>query len=283
MKLTKYEDDLQRQLNSAGSGDEVQYTERFAMSGYDFIITAGHGFLVVPNDSPDYLLAKKIVKYGHKGLFAIYLEEDDEMPKFLEAAGMAHPTRESIKKIKLTNEDISKYATEDELYLLEAAEAQEKQPLLEGTQVGKKLLSWDESKILQAEADDMRVNWKDRGLEGEPTEAEINDMLSHEPLDWAWEDFAEDLNEILKKKNPEGYWKAEVKNFGWRELSGSKTLYAKDAQHFLTQILPDTNNTFHIYNYGKGLAINNFHHDSPTGREWYYVTPIAKSTHERGR
>jgi hypothetical protein len=184
--------------------------------------------------------------------------------------------------MKLTQKDISKYATEDELYLLEAAEAEGKNILLEEVKVGKKLLSWDESQILQDEADDMKENWEDRGFDQEPTDDEINNMISHEPLDWYWDDFAEALDEILKKKNPEGYWKAEVKNFGWRELSGAKTFHAENAQQFLTRILPDTQNTFHIYNYGKGLAINNFHHDSPTGREWYYVTPIAKSTHEKG-
>jgi hypothetical protein len=92
--------------------------------------------------------------------------------------------------MKLTQKDISKYATEDELYLLEAAEAEGKNILLEEVKVGKKLLSWDESQILQDEADDMKENWEDRGFDQEPTDDEINNMISHEPLDWYWDDFA---------------------------------------------------------------------------------------------
>jgi len=111
-----HEKELQKLL---GEDDEVQYTERFAMSGYDFIITAGHGFLVVPIDSPDWTLAKEIVKYGYKGELGVYLEEDDEVPTFLKAIKKL-PESTNKKKIKLTQEDISKYATEPELYLLEA-------------------------------------------------------------------------------------------------------------------------------------------------------------------
>jgi len=106
--MTGYEKDLQRQLKKSGSDDEVQFTERFAKSGYDFIITAGHGFLVVPYDSPDIGLAKKIVKYGYEGAHAIYLEEDGEAPEFLSQCGMIHPAVE----------DIYKYGTKDEIVFL---------------------------------------------------------------------------------------------------------------------------------------------------------------------
>jgi len=63
-------------------------------------------------------------------------------------------------------------------------------------------------------------------------------------------------------------------NFGWREIGGHKLMSTDDGTDFLLQILPDTDCTFYIYAYGDdGLKINNFHHDSPTGREWYYALP----------
>jgi len=49
---------------------------------WDFITTAGHGYLVVPKTSMYYNLACKIVEYGFKGSFAVYLEEDCEIGEF---------------------------------------------------------------------------------------------------------------------------------------------------------------------------------------------------------
>lgn len=72
-----YEQELQR----LKSWDEVQYTTR--VKGYDFITTAGHGYLVVPKGNAYYWLASKIVSYGFKGRQAIYLEEDCEASEFL--------------------------------------------------------------------------------------------------------------------------------------------------------------------------------------------------------
>lgn len=42
----------------------------------------------------------------------------------------------------------------------------------------------------------------------------------------------------------------------------------------------DCDCTFSIYNYGRGLAIQNFHHDSPMG-EWYYILPCSEKTYEQ--
>jgi len=128
-----HERDLQRQLKRSGSDDEVQSTERFAKSGYDFINTAGHGFLVIPIDSPDYMLAKKIVKYGYIGELGIYLEEDDEAPEFLRQVKKFNlddfilPTnldfddsevRKKMNMHGLLPEDILKYGTKDEIKIL---------------------------------------------------------------------------------------------------------------------------------------------------------------------
>lgn len=92
--------------------------------------------------------------------------------------------------------------------------------------------------------------------------------------DFAWEDLLTELQTLLNEKNPEGYWFAKVVNFGWRNMNGHQEFQTTDARTFLRKILPDTDCHFNIFDYKKnGLAIQNYHHDSPTGKEWYYITP----------
>ena len=78
--MTKHE----KELSYIRPADEMQGQERIAGTNYDFITTAGHGYLVVPNDDINYGIAKKIVSYGYTGKLAIYLEEDCETGEFLE-------------------------------------------------------------------------------------------------------------------------------------------------------------------------------------------------------
>lgn len=96
-----------------------------------------------------------------------------------------------------------------------------------------------------------------------------------------WDDLNEYLTEKIKEKNPDGYWRADMSNFGWRGVSGSQYFEATDGKKLLEKILPDTDCTFYIYDFGKdGLAINNFHHDSPMGKEWYYIVPVSHAEFE---
>ena len=93
----------------------------------------------------------------------------------------------------------------------------------------------------------------------------------------SWDDICDELSAYIQARNPSGLWHAEVENFGWQKLSGTKDFEARNGRLFLNAILPQTDCTFKVYQYGrKGLAINNFHHDSPTGDEWYYVTAARK-------
>jgi hypothetical protein len=92
--------------------------------------------------------------------------------------------------------------------------------------------------------------------------------------DLAWEDTTDYLTEILKDKNPSGKWHVEVENFGWRKMSGSADIVAKDGREFLQKILPETDCYFKIYEHGDvSLIINNAHHDSPDWSEHYYAVP----------
>ena len=69
-------------------------------------------------------------------------------------------------------------------------------------------------------------------------------------------------------------WIAKVENFGWDNRSGSLEFNADTGASLISTVLPDTACNFKIYEYGKnGLAIDNAHHDSPMGGEWYYIVP----------
>lgn len=94
--------------------------------------------------------------------------------------------------------------------------------------------------------------------------------------EFAFDELCAALTDTMKRLNPSGRWTAEVKNFGWRKLNGSKDVFkASTGRELLNAVLPKTDCSFKIYSYGKnGLAINNAHHDSPTWDEWYYITPV---------
>jgi hypothetical protein len=76
-RLTRYE----RELAKLKDWDEVQ--ETVPVNDMDFIITAGHGYLVVPKSHPRYKEARAICTFGFKGTLAVYLEEDCEARAFL--------------------------------------------------------------------------------------------------------------------------------------------------------------------------------------------------------
>jgi hypothetical protein len=97
--------------------------------------------------------------------------------------------------------------------------------------------------------------------------------------DFEWEDVGYFLTELMNKKNPSGFWKATVNNFGWRNLDGYKFFEAATGHELLQNILPDTECTFNIANFRNGILIQNYHHDSPTGNEKYYILPVAESTY----
>lgn len=145
---------------------------------------------------------------------------------------------------------------------------------------GRLIAAWDSSEMFENEIKYHLENREDEIKEGTITEQEIRTQVynDHDLLSNEWDWFMEHLSEIIVKKNPDGYWKAVVNNFGWRSLDGHKFLHANNCKELLREILPNTDCTFRIFNYGKGIAIQNFHHDSPCGREWYYITPCSYST-----
>ena len=88
-----------------------------------------------------------------------------------------------------------------------------------------------------------------------------------------YDNFKEELGELLKTKNPAGDWHIRGEFLGWDNRSGSKIIRLNnpnDSNEFLSELLPDADITLKIYhNTRYGLTIKCYHHDSPTG-EYYY-------------
>lgn len=93
----------------------------------------------------------------------------------------------------------------------------------------------------------------------------------------SWDDMIMELSNILDDLRGGGFWKATVENFGWRKMNGVKYFEAHNAGDFLRELLPNTECTFYVFKYKKGLKIRNYHHDSPTGDEVYTVLPIDEN------
>ena len=101
-----------------------------------------------------------------------------------------------------------------------------------------------------------------------------------EDVEFEFEYFLEELDELIKEINPEGYCYCKVSNFGWRNLSGYSYLEFDTAREMLSKVLPNTDCSFNIYKDGNVLKIQNYHHDSPTGNEWYELKPISQDEFE---
>lgn len=76
----------QKELADMRPYDEV-YSYEPVGRGYNFIDTAGHGYLVVPKTDIFADIAKKICAYGYIGQLAYYLEEDCEYSEFMRQVG----------------------------------------------------------------------------------------------------------------------------------------------------------------------------------------------------
>ncbi len=94
--------------------------------------------------------------------------------------------------------------------------------------------------------------------------------------DFEWEDLTSDLTHYMKKVNPKTGWKAVVTCFGWRGVDGYKYFHADNGSQLLSNILPNTDCHFKVFKSGRKIQIQNFHHDSPVGKEWYTITPYNK-------
>ena len=96
-----------------------------------------------------------------------------------------------------------------------------------------------------------------------------------------WEDLTSMITTQMNKINPGGYWKARVKNFGWRSQDGETEVFkAMNGADLLSHVLPKTECSFKIYKLKNGFKIDNAHHDKPMGGEIYMIT---KARSESGK
>lgn len=142
----------------------------------------------------------------------------------------------------------------------------------------KLLGSWDVTEIAEHRIKYLMEFDEHRGK----TEKELYQYVYEDHDFWIdeWNDFLRFFTDHMNERNPDNLdWKATVNGFGWRKRDGYKEPFdAPDGKTLLQEILPDTDNTFWIYEYEedgiKGFAINNCHHDSPIkGKEWYFIIP----------
>ena len=76
-----------QELETLKPHDPVQFSS-MTKYGLEFITTAGHGYMVVPQEHEYYPQALRLCEYGFSGDIAVYLEEDCEVPKFLSEVGL---------------------------------------------------------------------------------------------------------------------------------------------------------------------------------------------------
>lgn len=88
-----------------------------------------------------------------------------------------------------------------------------------------------------------------------------------------------EVSGIMHKKNKGSYWYVRMENFGWQRKNGFQYVEANIGKHLMSKILPNTQCSWNIFNYGKGIVIQNFHHDSNSGDEKYYCMPISKKAY----
>jgi len=91
--------------------------------------------------------------------------------------------------------------------------------------------------------------------------------------DFEFDDICDTITRFIKY--PE--WYCEVHGFGWRSVNGHKIFKSATGRSMLGSVLPKTECSFKVFKYGRnGIAINNSHHDKPTGGEWYFIVPMTK-------
>ena len=109
-----------------------------------------------------------------------------------------------------------------------------------------------------------------------PFLSNFDDTMSDEEVN----DLLEEITGLLQDVNPKGYFYCEVENFGWRKVGGHAFLELRSAQDFISKVLPKTECSFNIFKEKRILKVQNYHHDSPTGDEWYILVPITRRQFE---
>lgn len=145
--------------------------------------------------------------------------------------------------------------------------------MFENTETDKQpVLTWDSGEIAQNQVHFLLES----GEAASEDDAYRQVWADHEFFAFEWEYLTDTLSDLLRQANPTGYWQAEVTNFGWRRQNGYATFKAEDGRAFLRSVLPDTECSFKVFvDADNTIRLQNFHHDSPTGAEWYTVKAMT--------
>jgi len=147
----------------------------------------------------------------------------------------------------------------------------------------KPTLEWNKWHIQNAEIKYRQEN-KSEAYPDNPiiTDNEIEQDIFNDPdfINREYEDFIEYfqtlIDKVANKYKETYYWTAEVTGFGWRDQSGEiDVFYEVDARKILEKILPNCECVYKIFMNRTGFKLQNFHHDSPVGNEWYEVRHIT--------
>ena len=137
-------------------------------------------------------------------------------------------------------------------------------------------LSYDECDIIESEVEYLKTLKENKKLsDDELTNLAYDDSFL---FDDRWNDFKEDLTEVLKEIDKKGNSVFNVKGvcMGWRNLEGHKILKAENGEELLKGILPDTNQfSLYVWKEKTQIKIKCSHHDSPMG-EYYFIKPLSK-------
>ena len=106
-------------------------------------------------------------------------------------------------------------------------------------------------------------------------------IFEADDIDFEWDYLLQELNDLIEIVNPDGYWYCEVESFGWRKQSGHAYLEFSTAREMLSKVLPKTDCSFNIFRQKNNIKIQNYHHDSQTGSEWYELTKISQDEFEK--
>ena len=135
-------------------------------------------------------------------------------------------------------------------------------------------LVWDTCAIAQRQA----LYLVETGQAADVDEGFTMACANSDCVNFAWEDLIDCLTDTLNDINPAGYWHAEVINFGWRSQQGYHDFKATDGKTWLSQLLPNTECTFNVFlDADNTLRIQNYHHDAPTGNEWYTIMAVCET------
>lgn len=155
--------------------------------------------------------------------------------------------------------------------------------------MGKKpILDWDNNEIFEDEIK-YKLEHKEESECEDCSDDEIREMVysDFDLIQINWDSMTDHLTEIMESLNRNNHykdkWIAEVNGFGWRNSVGFANITACNGTELLRGVLPDTECSFNIFKDGRNrIKIQNYHHDSPTGNEWYYIRPATKREVEGG-